>query len=117
MLRGLHISLLVLSIVLLLWALMVVVWSYSSPWLLLLGTIAVAGAGTVVAGGWRLRQKPHRGAVMLTVGAGVCLVLLSWSPVAAIISLVLLVTGIIFWGRNIGRRPPGGSGGLRPPER
>jgi chromate transport protein ChrA len=107
-LSGLHISLRVLSVALLLWALMVVVWSYSSVYLLLLSTIAVAGAGTVVAGVWRFKRKPHRGAVMLTIGAGVCLVLLSWSPPSAIISLVLLITGIIFWGRNIGRSPPGG---------
>ena len=52
MLRGLQFSLCVLSMALLLWALMVAVWSYSSLWLLLLSTIAVAGAGTAVAGSW-----------------------------------------------------------------
>ncbi|MDP6101459.1 MAG: hypothetical protein QGH66_08620 [Dehalococcoidia bacterium] len=116
MLRGLQFSLCVLSMALLLWALMVAVWSYSSLWLLLLSTIAVAGAGTAVAGSWKLRQNLHKGAVMLTLGAGVCLVLLSWSPVAAIISLALLVTGIIFWGRNIERKPSEEPEGLRPPE-
>ncbi len=104
--RFLYPSLRVLSVALLLWAVLVAAWSYTHPWLMLLGLVAAAGAGASVAGAWKLRQTPRRGAMLLTVGAGVCLVLLSWSPPAAIVSLVLLISGIIFWGRSIG--PPKG---------
>jgi hypothetical protein len=107
-LRFLHIWLRLLSAALLLWAVLVVAWSYPHPWLTLLGIVAAIGAGASVAGAWKLRRRPRRGAVLLTVGAGVCLVLLSWSPPAAIASLILLVSGVILWGRSIGGTPSGG---------
>ncbi len=102
--RFLHTSLRVLSVALLLWAVLVVGWSYPDPRFMLLGVVAAAGAAVAVAGVWRLRQKPRRGAVLLAVGSGTCLVLLSWSPLAAIASLILLIVGVILWGRSI--RPP-----------
>lgn len=91
--------LLVLAAALLIWAMLVTLWSYPHPWLMFLGLVASLGAAAALLGSWQIGRSAWAG-VWLISGAAVCVVLLSWSPSAAIVSLLLLVAGVAVWLRN-----------------